>query len=118
MQFAIEELGKILMLRKAFKDSKDDPLLVEESIFKSHKGKSDIAWKFLDPKLKAIYDEGDFDDEDFHPAYYYTDTKASHETRLNCAFVDWFDTWHIGRSIKEHLLIRLIEHVEQMLPHA
>ena len=118
VQFAIEELGKIIMLREALKESVEDPILVKESVFKSHKGKSEKAWSFLDPKYKTIFDEGDFDDEDFHPRDFHTNTKASHSTRLDCAFVDFESGWYVGRDIKEELLTKLVKYVETMVPKA
>lgn len=118
VEFAIEELGKIVMLKEALTSSDAEPVLVEEDVFRKHRGKSKKAWTVLDSKFRAIYDEGHFNDEYFDFRDFFTDTKASHETRLQCAFVDFDESgskWHIGRDIKETLLVNLIKHMEEKL---
>jgi AbiV family abortive infection protein len=115
-QFAIEEFGKIVMLKEALASTKTDPLLLKDSIFKSHKEKDEKAWTVLDPKYMIIYDEGAFDDTAFDPKDFETDTKVSHQTRLDCAFVDCeYGEWYLGREIKEKLLLELIQHIEAQL---
>jgi len=115
VQFAIEELGKLVILKDAFNTSKSDNILVEETVFKSHKGKSDKAWTVLDPTLRKIYD-GVFNDDVFNHDIFETDTKAEYETRLDCAFVDFrAGSWHIGRNINRDLLIGLVNHIEEKL---
>lgn len=116
VQFAIEEFGKIVMLKDALMASTNDIVTVKGSVFTSHKGKSPNAWRILDQKFKTIFGEGDFDDEDFSHVSFVTDTKASHDTRLDCAFVDFDEgIWHIGRDIKQKLLEELINHIEENL---
>lgn len=118
VQFSIEELGKIRMLREALNKSAQGNVLVKESVFKSHKGKSETAWEFLDVKFRTIF-EGDFDETDFSHRDFLTDTKASHETRLECAFVG-FDgnEWFLGREIDKTLLLEIIQHIKDKLPEA
>lgn len=118
VEFAIEEIGKIVMLQEALKNSNQDPVPVEEKVFRSHKDKSDNAWTVLDPKFKVVF-EGDFDGEAFEWKDFLTDTKASHKTRLECAFVDFDESrkiWHLGRDMDESRLIALIKHIEARLP--
>jgi len=115
VQFAIEELGKIVMLKESFENSKADPILVAWKVFRSHKAKSEKAWTVLDPRFKTIYDEGCFDDKFFDPSSFDTDTKAGHRTRLECAFVDFNGAWHIGRRMKRNLFIDLVNHIEEKL---
>jgi hypothetical protein len=46
-------------------------------------------------------------------------TYAIYETRLDCAFVDFYALrWQLGRDIKKELLINLINHIEEKLPLA
>lgn len=117
VQFAVEELGKIIMLKEALRKSTHDPILVNEEVFTNHKGKSEKAWTFLDPKFKTIY-KGGFSEENFAFIGFETNTKARHETRLNCAFVDFDESscnWHVGRDIDESLLINMINHIESKI---
>jgi len=116
VEFAIEELGKIVMLKEALNSSKDDPVLVKDRIFRSHIGKPEKAFTVLDFKFKTIY-KGIFNDKIFNPRTFNTGTTVSHRTRLECAFVDFNRTWHIGKRIKENLLVDLIKHIEEKLPH-
>lgn len=51
VEFAIEELGKAVMLSEALKKSKSDPVIVEGRVFTSHKDKDDKAWTVLDPQI-------------------------------------------------------------------
>jgi len=115
VEFAIEELGKFVMLKEALDSSKDDPILVEDRIFRSHKGKPEKAFTVLDPKFKTIY-RGIFDDRIFDPRIFDTGTSVSHRTRLECAFVDYNGAWYIGRRINENLLIDLINQIREKLP--
>lgn len=116
VEFAIEELGKIVMLKEALESSKDDSVLVEDRAFGSHKGKPEKAFTVLDPEFKTIYG-GLFDPEIFDPSIFDTaTTKVSHRTRLECAFVDYNGDWHFGQPINKNLLIALINHIKEKLP--
>jgi AbiV family abortive infection protein len=111
VEFAIEELGKALFLKDALA-SGSDPVLVDDRVFRSHWSKDEKAWTFLDQRYKTIF-EGDFDSQDFDYRDFVTETTASHETRLHCAFVDYYeDEWFLGRDINEELLLALINHIE------
>lgn len=103
------------MLKDALNESKKDTVTIKGNVFTSHKSKSTNVWRILDEKFKTIFD-GDFDDESFSPVSFLTDTKASHDTRLDCAFVDFDeDTWHLGRDIDKKMLEELIQHIEDHL---
>src|SRR3990170_1874159 len=105
VEYSIEEFGKAVILKEALEASKSDPITVEERVFTSHKGKSEKAWTMLDINYRTIFDEGLFDRELFDPDIFDTDTLASHNTRLNCAFVDFNgDCWVLGERIKQELL--------------
>jgi len=117
VEYAIEEFGKAEILKEVLQSSEGDPMIVSARVFKSHKYKDDKAWTILDPKFKTIYDEeSDFDDTDFDYKDFQTDTKASHATRLHCAFVDCDHSgWYLGRNLNEELLNNLINHIEERL---
>jgi len=116
VEFAIEEFGKIVMLNEALSLNTNDPVLVKESVFKSHNEKSTNAWVVLNPKYRIIFDEGAYDESVYDPRFYQTNTTASHNTLLDCAFVG-FDgnRWVLGTKIKQSLLENLITHVDDML---
>lgn len=114
VEFAIEELGKILVLRDAMK-SVADPVFINGKEFCSHTRKSEKAWAVLDSNFRTIF-EGDFEEEDFDHRDFLTNTTASHETRLDCAFVDYYDgDWYLGRDIDKERLVNLIKHIEETL---
>jgi AbiV family abortive infection protein len=118
VQFGIEEWGKIIMLKEALSNSDSDPVLVDNTVFTSHKGKTEKA--LTNPYLKTI-NEGFEEDvrgmpEDY-PAYFDPSTEASHATRCECAFVDFHNgEWVIGCKIDRNLLVRLIVYIEHILP--
>jgi AbiV family abortive infection protein len=116
VEFAIEEFGKAAILSNQLRSSTSDPIPIPEQIFKSHKGKAEKAWTILDRKFKTIYGHGGFDDVGFDYTGFQTDTKARHETRLHCAFVDCeYGNWYLGRNIDVNLLNDLITHIEARL---
>jgi AbiV family abortive infection protein len=120
VQFAIEELGKILIFRDKISGDRSDPLVIKKNeAFGSHSNKTARAWQFLDPKFKTIFDEGFVERGIFVKGLAMEYTYAEYETRLDCAFVDYYALrWQIGRDIKKELLLNLIDHVETKLPQA
>ena len=120
VEFAIEELGKVLALRDAIKQNLKDAVKVEAWVFggrDSHHLKSERVWGFLDPKHKTVFDEGVWDDEIWQHGMWLTNTKISHETRCDCAFVAFIGgKWLLGRDIKQERLVKLISHIEERLP--
>lgn len=120
VQFALEELGKILIFRNKLKGDKSDPLTItKREAFQYHPRKTEKVWEFLDPKFKKIFDEGVWEDGFWEKGFWQENTYAEYETRLDCAFVDYYaDNWHVGRDIKKELLAKLISHIEEKLPNA
>ena len=120
VQFAIEELGKILVFRDRLKSDNSDPLVIKKKdAFGPHSPKTERAWKFLDPKFRIIFDEGVFQTGLFVKGMAKEDTYAEYQTRLDCAFVDYYALrWQLGRDIKKDLLVNLINHIEEKLPQA
>ena len=117
-EFAIEELGKMLMLKDEYENSSSDTINVPKSIFRTHKGKSDRAWQFLDQDFKMI-SKGGFERSDdgnigFERGFEQV-TFASHHTRLECAFVDFESSnrWYVGRNIDPAKLKEQIDHIRE-----
>jgi len=120
VQFALEELGKILIFRDKMTSDNSDPLVIKKNeAFSNHSSKTEKAWTFLDTKFKRIFDEGAFEIGLFVKGMAQEDTYAEYQTRLDCAFVDYYALrWQIGRDIKKELLVNLINHIEEKLPQA
>ena len=120
VQFALEELGKILIFRDKLNQDKSDPLIIKQKeAFSSHKSKTDRVWMFLDLKFRTIFDEGVFADGIVEKGLAVMNTYAEYQTRLDCAFVDYYTLrWQIGRDIKKELLVSLINHIEEKLAQA
>jgi AbiV family abortive infection protein len=117
-EIAIEELGKILMLKDEYENNYSDIIEVPESIFRTHRGKSDRAWKFLNQDYKMI-SRGGFERSDdgkmgFERGFKQV-TFASHNTRLECAFVDFESSneWYVGRNIDPVKLKEQIDHIRE-----
>ena len=115
VQLAIEELGKIILLKerrdKASKkiDEWEVSIKVKEE-WKNHKYKAQKAWNMLDPNIKVIHTH--------IPRLEKDDTLASHLTRLECAYVDFHEksqSWRLGPVIDKQKLEMLIENVERVL---
>lgn len=120
VQFALEELGKILIFRDKMNSEKNDPLVIKKNeAFGNHTNKTERAWKFLDPNFRKIFDEGVWADGIWAKGVWKENTYAEYQTRLDCAFVDYYALrWQIGRDIKKGLLENLINHIEAKLPQA
>jgi AbiV family abortive infection protein len=116
-EFALEEFGKIQILKKGFEKSVADPIEVNRHDFIDHSEKEKEAWKQLDPKY-SIIKVGGFEEgfEGKHGIGFEKETKTGHSTRIDVAFVDFDEdlgVWHIGREIDSLLLQNLIEHLRQ-----
>lgn len=118
-EFAVEELGKILMLRDEYRKNLIDAFEVPMTVFTNHKGKVDRAWQYLDPKYRMISKGGFERREDGKLGFdrgFEQVTYASHKTRLECAFVDFYESsnqWYVGRNIDPTKLHEQIEHVRE-----
>jgi AbiV family abortive infection protein len=120
VQYAIEELSKLLIFKDKLTMTTSDPIVIKKNeAFGNHKNKTERAWKFLDPKFKKIFDEGVWKDNVWMKGMWKENTYAEYQTRLDCAFVDYYaKRWQLGRDIKKDLLVNLINHIETMLPNA
>jgi AbiV family abortive infection protein len=120
VQFAVEELGKILIFRNKLKTDASDPLVIKhEEAFKYHTDKTKKALKFLGRGYEKVFDEGVFEKGIVEKGVCVEDTYVEHETRLDCVFVDFYaGSWQLGRDIKKDLLAKLINRIEEKLPDA
>jgi AbiV family abortive infection protein len=107
-EFALEEFGKIQILKEAFEKSSSDPVVVNGYYLKRHPDKEEKAWEELDPEYKTIksggFEEG-FEGE--HGIGFEKETTTGHPTRKDVAFVDFDENlgvWHVGREIDPILL--------------
>jgi len=121
VQFAIEELGKAVILKEEYEKSDNDPLPVDASVFgedggRGHKNKASKAWKMLNPSLKILH-KGGFG-EGFSEYGFDVDTEASHHSRLKCAYVDFVEEerlWWVGETLDESNVLALIDNIEEAL---
>ena len=120
VQYALEELGKILIFRdKIAKDSSDPLVITYQEAFKSHDDKIKKALQFIGQEYEKVFKEGVFDEGVVEKGVVLEDTCVRDETRQDCAFVDYYGLlWRIGRDIEKDLLIRLIARIEERLPYA
>ena len=113
-EFAIEELGKILMLQDEYHNTLSDPVKVPKPILRSHRGKSDRAWQYLNRDFK-MSSMGGFERSDDGTIGFEQVTFSSHNTRLECAFVDFANSnrWYVGRNIDPLQLQKQIDHIRE-----
>jgi AbiV family abortive infection protein len=117
VEFAIEEFGKIMLIRDAFAKDPNDPFRIDGRVFGTHIGKSEKAWMYLNKKNKLLFDEGVcFPNTLFERGCVIENTEANHDTRCKCAFVDFFsEQWLLGCEIKEVYLKNLIVEIRDKL---
>lgn len=113
MQLAIEEFGKIVMLKDAFESSSTEFISVNNYVFTSHKLKTERAFSILNPELREIHTGG------FGKGFFRgfdISTEVNHKTRLDCAFVDFIEnSWFLGRIVDREKLEALIRNIEDNL---
>ena len=107
-EFALEEFGKIQILKEAFEDSNSDCVEVNKRYWISHPDKEEKAWGELELEYRTIksggFEEG-FEGE--HGIGFEKETKTGHPTRKDVAFVDFDEDLgvrHVGRDINPILL--------------
>jgi hypothetical protein len=61
-----------------------------EEAFKSHKDKTDRALQFLGKRYDKVFDEGIVEEGLIERGLVLEDTFVRHETRLDCAFIDYY----------------------------
>lgn len=124
VEFAIEEFGKILMLKDEFVKG-SNPVQVPHNVLTNHIGKSERAWKTgdgdaLDIRFKMISDGGFERSDNGKKGYsrgYSQVINISHFIRLECAFVDFDENvkeWFVGHpQLSKNRLQNLIEHIKK-----
>jgi AbiV family abortive infection protein len=123
VQLAIEEMGKAIWLKDELKNSSTDPVDVPNVIFgigsgkESHKRKFEKASKMLNPDLLHVC-KGIFNRKIFDPNIFDVGKQASPETRLENAYVNFYEKtqkWSIGCNIDKSALNALIRNIEQVV---
>lgn len=113
-EFALEEYGKIMMLKEALANSVvKDKIVVSKDFFK-HNRKCEKAIEKLGEEFKSVYDMNWFLREmlGLYPLWF--GTKTSHKTRTDCAFVGYRnDEFVIGAPIDPEKIIKLINLLEE-----
>jgi AbiV family abortive infection protein len=115
-QFALEEFGKILMLKDALTNPKNTSTIafVDEQVFTTHRGKSEKAIAYLGQQFKTLYD-GVWAKGVWAPGIWYeAEAIIGHDTRTKCAFVDYINNnWVVGdKAITNQNLTVLINELD------
>jgi AbiV family abortive infection protein len=113
--FAVEEFGKAVMLREAFR-SGIDPVVVEG--FYDHRVKFDAASKLIPTEYLRLTD-GPFQAGVFEARVFDVGTLASVKTRLDWLYVDWYEgEWQYGAGVVPGVLKDSIEAVQIIVSKA
>lgn len=113
-QFAIEELGKMLLLKESLKNCNNaTEIEINGEKFCDHHGKAEKAWnEVLDRKYQIIFVET-WDNSVWDEGKWDGKTAISHATRLNCAFVDYINNeWTCEAPIDKTLFQDFLTHFE------
>jgi AbiV family abortive infection protein len=70
-EFALEEFGKIQILKEVFEKNNSDPVEVNGHYFRSHPDKEEKAWEELDPEYKIIKSGGFEEDFEGEHGYWF-----------------------------------------------
>jgi AbiV family abortive infection protein len=113
-EFALEEFGKIIMLKEALSNSLgNDKITVGNELFR-HDRKCDKAIEKLGNEFKSVFDMNWFLRETLRIAPLWFGTKTSHTTRTDCAFVGYKNgNWTIGARIDQIKFTKLINQLEE-----
>lgn len=117
LEFALEEFGKILLLKEALDTDTSDALEIDDNEFCNHNRKAEKALKILDPTQKyRVLFEGVFKRGVFKVGMWKGETVIGDRTRLDCAFVDFINNnWVLGRKINQTYFQDLVTVVQQGL---
>ena len=117
VEFAIEEFGKILVIKRAFELDPNDPFKIRGDKFYDHRTKEKKAWTVLNKKYQILFDEGVcLPNTVFERGVAVEYTLANHDNRLRSAFVDYCSgQWLLGVDVKEICLQNLIQHMREEL---
>src|SRR5215468_6703953 len=113
--FAVEEFGKGLMLRNAFR-SGVDPVVVEG--FYDHDVKLGAASTLI-PQEYLLLTAGAFQADACHPGAFDIGTRTSFTTRCDGLYVDWRDgKWQYGSEVEPAVLRDSINGVQAVVSRA
>lgn len=117
LEFALEEFGKILLLKETLDKDKSNALKIDGNEFCNHNRKAEKALKILDPTQKyRVLFETVFKRGVFAADMWKGETVIGDRTRLDCAFVDFLNNnWTLGRNIKPAYFQDLVTLIEQGL---
>jgi AbiV family abortive infection protein len=114
LEFALEEFGKILLLKETMNNDKSDTVPINGNEFCNHNRKAERALKIIDPrhKFRVLFET--FWERGFWEAGMWGETVMGDKTRLDCAFVDFIDNnWMLGRKINPNYIQDLVTVIEQ-----
>jgi AbiV family abortive infection protein len=113
-EFALEEYGKIKMLKQSLANATSDKVLVNNKVFRSHENKCEEAILALGSEFESIY-EGVWEKGVWAKGVWYAEeTEVSHKTRLKCAFVDYLNNeWVTGVTLNQANFSHLINELEK-----
>jgi len=117
LEFALEEFGKILLLKETLNNDQGDPVEINGYEFCNHIKKVERALKILDPlqKYRVLF-ETVVERGLFVAGMWEGETVIGDRTRLDCAFVDFIDNnWTLGRNINPEYFQDLITLIQQQL---
>ena len=113
-EFALEEFGKIIMLKEAPTNPITKDKVVMSNNFFKHNKKCEIAIEKLGNEFKSVYDMNWFLREELGLYPLWFGTKTSHKTRTECAFVGYRnDEFVIGKPIDPVKFTKLINLLEE-----
>ena len=118
-EFALEEFGKLLLLRDSMNNVVTDVISIDGKEFCNHDAKAERALTFLDKekKYRVLFYEGMWQRETWAPGMWPEEIiEISSATRLACAFVDYVNNdWILGTKIDEDLFQEFVAHFKQKL---
>ena len=116
-EFAVEEFGKILAVKRAFELDSNDPFRIKASNFYDHRIKTKKAWTLLKKKYKILFDEGVcLPNTVFERGCVVEYTLADPEGRLRTAFVDYCSSqWLLECNVKENYLKGLVAEIKDKM---
>jgi hypothetical protein len=116
-EFAVEEFGKILVIKRAFELDSNDPFTIKASKFYDHIIKTKKAWTVLNKKYKILFDEGVcLPNTVFERGCVVEYTLADPEGRLRTAFVDYCSSqWLLESNVNKDFLNDLVAEIKAKL---
>lgn len=116
LEFALEEFGKILLLKETMNKNKNDPVEIDGYEFCNHNRKADRALANLDPAQKFRVLFSPMWERGIWEVGVWEETVIGDRTRLDCSFVDFINNnWTLGKDIDKTYFQDLARVIEQGL---